>query len=91
MNKRLRAIHGPRLFRSRSILGATILIALMIAVLQPALSQASSPPATPARPTVDAVSHDSVSISWSDPGDSSISGYQVLRRNPVIHDPGHFC
>ena len=62
----------------------------MLAVSQPALSQASSPPATPARPTVDSVAHNSVTISWTDPADSSITGYQVLRRQPAIHDPGHF-
>ena len=38
-------------------------------------------PSMPARPTAGTVSHDSVTISWSDPGDSSITGYQVLRRD----------
>ena len=47
-------------------------------------------PATPSRPTIASVSHNSVTITWNDPGDSSITGYQVLRRNPAIHDPGVF-
>ena len=37
----------------------------------------------PARPTglqATEVAHDSVSLEWADPGDDSITGYQVLRR-----------
>ena len=47
-------------------------------------------PATPARPTVTAITHDSVTISWTDPGDSSITGYQVLRRNRDTDAAGDF-
>ena len=55
-----------------------------------ALVKDASPPATPARPTVDSVAHDAVTIGWADPADSTITGYQVLRRTPAIHDRGHF-
>ena len=48
------------------------------------------PPATPSRPTIESVAHNSVTITWDDPGDTSITGYQVLRRNPAIHDSGVF-
>ncbi len=48
------------------------------------------PPAAPSRPTIESVAHNSVAIAWDDPGDTSITGYQVLRRNPAIHDPGVF-
>ena len=75
---------------TRRALGATVMVVLMLAASQPALAQGGSPPAAPARPTVDSVSHDSVTITWADPGDSSITGYQALRRNPAIHDPGEF-
>ena len=27
-----------------------------------------------------------MTITWSDPGDSGITGCQVLRRNPEVHD-----
>ena len=47
-------------------------------------------PATPARPTVTSITHDSVTISWTDPGDSSITGYQVLRRNRDTDAAGDF-
>ena len=48
------------------------------------------PPAKPAKPVVSSASHDSVTIEWDDPGDSSITGYQILRREPAVHDPGVF-
>ena len=60
------------------------------AVTSAATAEVAAKPATPARPTVDSVSHNAVTISWTDPGDPSITGYQVLRRNPAIHDSGVF-
>ena len=46
----------------------------------------------PAQPTglTGAVSSEAVSLSWDDPGDSSITGYQVLRRNPAVDAKGVF-
>ena len=41
-------------------------------------------PAVPAQPTgltATSVSHDGVTLSWDDPSDASITGYQVLRRS----------
>ena len=55
----------------------------------PALAQ-NSVPAAPARPTATTVSHESVTLSWADPSDTSITGYQVLRRNRDTDDPGDF-
>ena len=48
--------------------------------------------APPAAPTAlaGAVTHESVSLSWDDPGDPSITGYQILRRQRGVHDVGHF-
>ena len=39
-----------------------------------------SPPAAPTGLAVQSATHDSVTLSWDDPGDSSITGHQVLRR-----------
>ena len=47
-------------------------------------------PAAPSRPTIESVAHNSVTIAWNDPGDSTITGYQVLRRIPAIHGTGVF-
>lgn len=53
-------------------------------------AQGGDIPAAPSRPTIESVSHNSVTIAWDDPGDSTITGYQVLRHNPAIHDTGEF-
>ena len=52
---------------------------------------------TPAAPVPDkptgltgTVTHDSVSLSWDDPDDDSITGYRILRRNRATDDPGLF-
>ena len=46
----------------------------------------------PARPTglTAEVSHDSVTLTWDDPGDDSITGYLVLRRDKAINEEGTF-
>ena len=36
------------------------------------------------------VSHDLVTVSWDDPGDDTISGYVILRRDKDIHPQGTF-
>ena len=53
-------------------------------------ASAGDAPARPARPAVTAVSHDSVTLSWADPADSSVTGYQILRREPAIHGKRYF-
>ena len=40
----------------------------------------TAPPAKPTGLSTLSVSHDSVTLSWDDPDDGSITGYQVLRR-----------
>ena len=34
--------------------------------------------------------HDRVTLSWDDPGDSTITGYMILRRDIVNQPPGTF-
>ena len=76
-----------------------LLAALALCGLVLALSRAGAPPvgaqqgSIPARPTgltVTAVTHDSVSLGWHDPGDASITHYQVLRRDRDVHAAGEF-
>ncbi len=45
-----------------------------------AVAQAS-PPATPTGLSAQSVAHDSMALTWDDPGDGSITGYQVFRRS----------
>ena len=47
------------------------------------------PPAKPAGLT-GTVAYDAVSLTWDDPDDPSITGYQILRRNRVVDAPGQF-
>ena len=46
----------------------------------------------PARPTglTGTVSHDAVALTWDNPQDSTITGYQILRRDKSIHELGEF-
>ena len=46
----------------------------------------------PAQPTglSTAPTHNSVTLTWDNPGDDSITHYQVLRRDRDIHDTGEF-
>ena len=52
----------------------------------------AQPTEPPAKPTgLDATaSHDSVTLTWDDPGDDSITGYVILRRIPGVDPQGHF-
>ena len=52
----------------------------------------AEPPATPTGLT-GTFTHESVSLSWDDPGDPgdpSITGYQILRRQRGVHEVGDF-
>ena len=47
-------------------------------------------PAKPRSLTAE-VAHDSVSLTWADPQDDSITGYVILRRDKQIHEEGMFA
>ena len=68
-----------------------VAITLMLALVWPVSGQ-NTDEGAPAQPTglTGAVSSEAVSLSWDDPGDSSITGYQVLRRNPAVDARGVF-
>ena len=51
--------------------------------------EATEPPAAPQN-LIAAVAHDRVVLSWDDPGDDSITGYRILRRETDRQDPGVF-
>ena len=60
--------------------GLVLTVAALLASGSPAQAQAAVP-AAPTGLTAPTVAHDRVTLSWDDPGDSSITGYQVLRRS----------
>ena len=70
------------------------LAALALAAVAPLLGAAAHAQegAAPAKPTglSAEVSHDSVTLTWDDPQDDSISGYVILRRNRDTDAQGQF-
>ena len=53
-------------------------------------AQDGTPPSRPARPAATSISHDSVTITWDNPQDDSITGYRILRRNRDTDALGSF-
>ena len=47
------------------------------------------PPQAPQRMDSTAT-HDSVTLTWDDPQDHTITGYRIMRRDPAADDPGQF-
>ena len=56
---------------------------------EPEEEQAAEPPDQPTGLDATAT-HDSVTLTWDDPGDDSITGYVILRRIPAVDPQGHF-
>ena len=54
-----------------------------------AAAQPAEPPAKPRGLSATAL-HDSVTLTWNDPGDDSITGYVILRRNRETDTQGQF-
>ena len=52
-------------------------------------AQATEPPAKP-RGLEATATHDSVTLTWDDPGNDSITGYVILRRIPGVDPEGQF-
>ena len=76
-----------------AIIVASLLIVAAIANAfhhSPTSAQSVDLPDRPARPTVSNATHNSVTISWADPGDAAITGYQILRRNRATDAAGSF-
>ncbi len=72
--------------------GAALIAALLFVLDANPFTAAGSPDDPPERPTglTATVEHDQVALTWDDPGDDSITGYQILRRNKAVDDPGVF-
>ena len=91
MSKRLWVNWRAAGFQVRIILAVAILAGATLAFAWPVSGQTPDEGA-PAQPTglSGAVSSEAVSLSWDDPGDATITGYQVLRRNPAVDAKGVF-
>ena len=78
-----------RLRRRIAVLGILSVSAMLLVPASSAMAAAGAPD-RPARPTLDSVSSSSVTISWTDAGDSSVTGYKVLRRDRNVDALGVF-
>ena len=70
-----------------------VIAALALAMAMPfsmVHAQEGSAPDKPTGLTIASVSHDSVELDWDDSGDSSITHYQVFRRDRAVHEAGEF-
>ena len=55
-----------------------------------ASSVPTEPPAKPRTLRATEVSHDKVTLTWRDPQDNTITGYEILRRDKDVHEEGIF-
>ena len=69
--------------------GRTLSTAISTTVRGPDEAAAPEPPGKPTGLEATA-SHDSVTLTWDDPGDDSITGYVILRRVPGVNPEGQF-
>ena len=53
-------------------------------------AQPTEPPAKPRGLEATTATHDSVTLTWDNPGDDTITGYVILRRVPGVDPEGHF-
>ena len=60
-----------------------------LASAEPSQAQGGPVPDQPTGLSAEA-SHDRVGLTWDDPGDGSITHYEVLRRDRGVHDVGEF-
>ena len=76
----------------RFLFAVVAAVALAATAAVPAAASDGTDPPPPAVPTGLAAqtSHDAVTLSWDDPGDDTISGYVILRRDKAIHPQGTF-
>ena len=74
--------------RALAMLGICALM-LVTAGPSPLAAQQADPPAKPTGLTGD-ISHDRVTLTWDDPGDDSITGYQVRRRHASVNNRDDF-
>ena len=77
-----------RLPRSLAVLAALCSGMLALYSVPPVKAQDGSVPDRPTGLTATTVTHNAVTVTWDDPGDDSITHYQILRRDRAIHAAG---
>ena len=77
----------PVLFTALTVLA--LAGAMVVLLFSPAQAQEGDAPAKPKGLSAEA-SHDSIVLTWDDPGDDSITGYVILRRHRYTDPSGEF-
>lgn len=83
--------------RTISVLFSTLaLVAILAATLATgtpsrAVAQENQLPAKPTGFAASSVTYQSVTLTWDDPSDGGITGYQILRRDKAVHEVGKFA
>ena len=62
----------------------------VVASAAPTATDTAIPTPAPPQNLQATAAHDAVTLTWDDPDDSSITGYQILRRNPAVQPQGEF-
>ena len=88
-------VEGPSVHQFKDVVLLAITVALTVLdVLATNTGDARAQSAVPEKPTgltASSVSHDSVTLTWDAPGDDSITGYRILRRDRDNDEPGVFA
>ena len=71
---------GRGRWAGRKLTAIVAVAAMVMSLVTPVAAQATEPPARPTGLRLSAPSHDSVRLTWRNPGDSSITGYEISRR-----------
>ena len=71
---------GGRSRRAKRKLTAIVAVVAMVTSLATPVAAQTDPPARPTGLRLSAPSHELVRLTWRNPGDSSITGYRILRR-----------
>ena len=72
---------------------SALLVALLVLGLalhltgETSRAQEGTPPSRPARPTATSISHDSVTITWDNPQDDSITGSRIAPKESIYATP----
>ena len=78
-------------FRLRLVLPLAVAAALLLALLAyPAYAQSNDPPDEPTGLGASVASGVGVNLTWNDPADATITGYEVLRRHRGVDRQGVF-
>ena len=83
------ARRAPLTLLTIALTSIAVAAALFILYVHPAYAQEGSAPDKP-RGLEATATHDSVTLTWDDPGDDTITGYVILRRIPGVDPQGQF-